>query len=374
MQEYIDRYGAERLWVAAVVGLVAVVGLLAVLFPQRVYVEFLWQYYWAPVVADANGWDCVAWAGGEVLECDEAGPGSGPTASPGYTFVSYAGYIPTLLLLLVGFIFVIDRIDVDRYRAGFWGLIPFMLFGGALRTVEDANVAVNQATGDAALSLPWSALIISPFIYVVVALLALVALVISVWLEREEYVPGYEYALAGIGTGLLVLSLVTLASWASIGGYGFFPTFAITVLAIASLITAVVWVGIQRFAPSLNSGTRYMGVAVLWAHSVDGTANVLGLDWATSFGLPGNLTPKHPINAAIQEYTGRLLPESIAATTGEVWPFLLLKVAAAVFIIWVFNEEVFEESPRFTILLMLTVVAVGLGPGTRDTLRATFGV
>ncbi|WP_247728677.1 DUF63 family protein [Halovivax limisalsi] len=374
MNEYVDRYGPERVWAAIVIAVVAVVAALVAIFPQRVGVDVLWQYFWGPVVADANGMNCVAWAGGEQLSCSVAGPDSGPTASPGYTAISYAGYIPTLLLLLTGFIFVIDRLDIDRYRAGFWGLFPFMLFGGAFRAVEDANVAVNEATGDAALSLPWQALIISPFIYVTVAFIALCAVVIAVWLDRRGIVSRYEYPLAGMGTALLLGSIAILASWAAVGGHGFYPSFAVVTLGLASAITAAVWLAIQRFAPELNAGTRKMGIAVLWAHSVDGVANVLGLDWATAFGLPTNLVPKHPINAAVQRYTGELLPQSIEATTGDTWPFLLLKVGAAVFIIWAFNDEVFEESPRFTILLMLTVVAVGLGPGTRDMLRATFGV
>ena len=377
MEELIERYGAERLWLATVAVVVTVVALGALLFPQRFYVEILWQYYWGPVVADANGWSCVAWAGGEQVDagagCADAGPDAGPTATPGYTFVSYAGYIPTLILLLVGIYFVIDWLDIERYRAGFWGLFPFMLFGGALRTVEDANVATGDG-GDMIITLPWSALLISPFIYVVVALVALLAVVVSVWLERNGHVDGYEYPLAGFGVAALAVTLAVLVYLANIGGIGFFPMITVVTLVGATVITAVAWVAIERFAPHVNDGTEYMGLAVLWAHSVDGVANVIGLDWATAFGWPNNLSPKHPVNEAIQRYTGEVLPSSIVDVTGEVWPFLLLKVAAAIVIIWLFNDEVFEESPRFTILLMLTVVAVGLGPGTRDMLRATVGV
>jgi uncharacterized membrane protein len=43
-------------------------------------------------------------------------------------------------------------------------------------------------------------------------------------------------------------------------------------------------------------------------------------------------------------------------------------------VLWVFEDEIFEESPRYTMLLLVAVLAVGLGPGTRDMLRATFGV
>jgi uncharacterized membrane protein len=47
---------------------------------------------------------------------------------------------------------------------------------------------------------------------------------------------------------------------------------------------------------------------------------------------------------------------------------------AATFVVWVFNGELFEESPRYMLMLLITVLAVGLGLGTRDMLRATFGI
>jgi uncharacterized membrane protein len=51
-----------------------------------------------------------------------------------------------------------------------------------------------------------------------------------------------------------------------------------------------------------------------------------------------------------------------------------VKLVAATVVVWVFDEQIFEESPRYTMLLLVAVLAVGLGPGTRDMLRATFGV
>ncbi|MFC4246548.1 DUF63 family protein [Natribaculum luteum] len=373
MEEYIDRVGAERLWAAVVGALAAVVVLGALLFPQRVYVEIIWQYFWGPVVADAHSWGCVAWNGGSPVEC---APGTtGPTASPGYTFVSYAGYIPTLVLLLVGVIFLVRRLGIERYRAGFYALFPFMLFGGALRVVEDANAAAFRETGQMAIDLPWSGFIISPLIYFTVFFVALAAVFLSVWLDRNDYVSGYEYPLVGIGTTVLLLTVGYLGYVTATEPYAtFYPMVAVIVLVGATLVTAITWVAIEEFAPELNRGTRYMGLVVIWAHSVDGVANVVGLDWATSLGLPYNLTPKHPINAAIVDVTGSVLPQSIVDVTGAAWPFLLVKVAAAVFVIWIFDETVFEESPRYAVLLLITVVAVGLGPGTRDMLRATFGV
>ncbi|MDS0477925.1 DUF63 family protein [Natrinema sp. 1APR25-10V2] len=375
MDDFIDRYGAERVWAATVASLAAVVVLGAVLFPQRVYVDIIWQYFWGPVVADAHSWPCVAWAGGEQVQCSQAPANAGPTAEPGYTFVSYAGYIPSLILFLIGAIFAVRRLEIERYRAGFFALFPFMLFGGALRVVEDANAAAFEATGEMAIQLPWSGFIISPLIYFTVFFIALFAVASSVRLEREDYVSGYEYPLAGIGTTLLTVSIVYLAYTAATEPYAeFYPLIPLVILVGATLTTAITWVAIERFAPELNRGTRYMGIVVIWAHAVDGVANVIGLDWATTLGLPANLVPKHPINRAIANTTADILPADIVSATGSAWPFLFVKVAAAVFIIWIFDDTVFEENPRYAVLLMITVVAVGLGPGTRDMLRATFGV
>jgi uncharacterized membrane protein len=371
MDEFIERYGAQRVWAATVAILAVGITAAALLFPQRVYVDLIWQYYWGPVVADAHGWNCIAWADGAEVPCNEApADDAGPTAAPGYTAVSYAGYIPTLLLLLIGIYFLLDRLEIERYRAGFFALFPFMLFGGALRTVEDANVAAYRDTGELAIQLPWSGFLISPLIYFTVFLVALFAVVTSVWLERNDYVSGYEYPLFGIGAVALAMTLGFLGYTAATEPYAqFYWSIPAIVLTAATVSTAVVWLALERFAPGLNEGTRYMGIVIIWAHAVDGFANQLMLDWSHVWGL--NYAPKHPVNDAIVTYTGALFPDSVI---GEAWPFALLKLAAPVAIIWLFNEEIFEESPRFAYLLLVAVVAVGLGPGTRDMLRATFGV
>jgi uncharacterized membrane protein len=116
-----------------------------------------------------------------------------------------------------------------------------------------------------------------------------------------------------------------------------------------------------------------MGLVVIWAHAVDGVANVVGIDWAKELGLPADLVPKHPVNRALIR-VGEQFPETVQHFIGTAWPFLVVKLVAAVFVVWVFDEQIFEESPRYAILLLVAIVAVGLGPGTRDMLRATFGI
>ena len=200
------------------------------------------------------------------------------------------------------------------------------------------------------------------------------ALLGSVWLRDSDVTESYLYPLAGVGTALLVTSIGYLTLLAFTTEYvDFFPQITVVVLIGATLVTWLTWEGVKRYAPEVNEGTRNMGIVVLWAHAVDGVANVVGIDWAKELGLPADLVPKHPVNRALIN-VGEQFPEAVVNLIGTAWPFLLVKIVAAVFVVWVFDEQIFEESPRYAILLLVAIVAVGLGPGTRDMLRATFGI
>jgi uncharacterized membrane protein len=369
--------GAERLWLAAVgtLALVLVGGSIA--FPRAVYDRFVWQYFWGPVEADAQSAVCaVRTAGGtEYLgsstACEAA---AGVVAYPGYTLVSEVGYMITLLVALSGVVFLMRRLDVGRERRFFYALLPFVFFGGALRVVEDANDTPGVADG--LLAYPLNTLFISPIIYFTVFVLTVAAVMAAVGLERQGVVDDYQRPLFWIGTVVLVLTLAYLSglALAADNTVTFYPQVLGIVLVGATLSALGTWALIERFAPSINAGTGRIGLVIIWGHAVDGVANVVGLNWMTAIGAGPNLVPKHPVNQFVVDFTASTLPPSILAVTGDAWPFLLLKLVAAAFVVWVFEESVFEDSPRYTMLLLVAVLAVGLGPGTRDMLRATFGV
>jgi len=112
----------------------------------------------------------------------------------------------------------------------------------------------------------------------------------------------------------------------------------------------------------------------VWGHAVDGVANVLSLDWTDALGIGVNYGSKHVVNEATVRITGSVQPAWLSEAIGTAWPFLFIKVAAAVLVVWVFNDEIFEESPRYAYLLLIAILAVGLGPGTRDMLRAMLAI
>ena len=367
----------ERLWTAVVGTLAAALVAGAALFPNLVYARFIWQYFWGPVAADAHGAAATAWNGGDPLFFETtagAAGAAGPIAYPGYTLVSEIGYAVTLIVAVAGVVFLLNRLDFELETSLIYALFPFLLFGGALRVLEDAQNALG-ATESSLLPFPWNALLISPIIYFTVFFLTLGVLIGAIRLRKRGLVDTIEWPIAGAGTAVLGLSLAGLLFLSATSpNVAFHPIFTVLTIGGATLIAGVGWWAVRRFVPSVADGTPLLGALILWAHSVDGLANVLAIDWGAELGLPYDLVPKHPANRAIIDATAALVPESVTAVIGVAWGFLLVKIAAALIVTGLFDRRMIEESPRFSTLLLLAVIAVGLGPGTRDMLRATFGV
>ncbi len=377
-----------RAWVVtAVLATVVVVG-GALAFPRQVYDRFIWQYFWGPVYADAHNAQCAVRSGGSVeplndQACSQAKITGQIVAEPGYTVVSEIGYAVLLLFMLVGVYFLVRRLQLGRDRRLFFALIPFMFLGGALRVVEDAtDAAVTSADAGAVIGYPLNALIISPVIYGVVFLITLAAILIGLGLVRGDRIESdrYPMVVGGIGTAAVVLTVgyigYLVATMDTSGTrIGFYPQLPAVVLVLSVLIAGGVYAAMDRFAPWTNAGTGLMGLVVLFAHALDGVANVIAADWMGALGLGFlHYDPKHPANRIIIEVAGTVLPQSVIDAIGTAWPFLLVKIVAAVLVVSLFDDRIFEDSKQYAMLLLVAIVAVGLGPGTRDMLRATFGI
>jgi uncharacterized membrane protein len=255
-----------------------------------------------------------------------------------------------------------------------------MFFGGALRVVEDANDAALQAGIETLLSYPLNTLIISPIIYFTVFAVTLAGLVASVVLERRGVTESYGRPLFAYGALALVITVGFLLVFVpsrlvgAIQGADFYPQMTVVTLVLATLIAVAAYYGAERFAPVINEGTGRIGFVVIFGHAVDGVANVIAADWLDPLGIPVEYTAKHPINRVLVGIVESFQPESVSAVVGTSWLFLVVKIVAALGVVYIFDEGIFEESPRYAILLLIAILAVGLGPGTRDMLRATFGI
>ncbi|PSP92780.1 hypothetical protein BRC78_02685, partial [Halobacteriales archaeon QH_8_68_33] len=312
---------------------------------------------------------------GSTAACRAAAE-TGVVAYTGYTTVSTVGYMVILLFAILGVLHLLDRIEVGEDRRLVVALLPFMLFGGALRVVEDVTDSAVRAGVEPILTYPLNTLFISPIIYVTVFLVTLVAVLASLRLGSADVVRNRYRALGGIGAAVLGVTLAYLFWVAFTTDYvDFYPQVLVVDVGLASVLAYALYVGADRYDPEINRGTAAAGLVVLWAHAIDGVANVVAADWLPALGHPiDSYSAKHVINRLIIDVTRTVQPAELSAAIGTSWPFLVVKLAVAVAIVWLFNETIFEESPRYAVLLLVAASAVGLGPGTRDILRVTFAI
>jgi uncharacterized membrane protein len=365
-------------YLAAVGTAIVAVAAAAAAFPTAVYDRFIWKYFWGPVYADAHGETCAYLTdGGVAFEASRSACATHSTgAVVGYNTFNEVGYAVILLTALIGLVLLLRHLEIGESPALFYGLFPFMFLGGALRVVEDAANAARLTPGaEPAITYPVNSLLISPVIYFTVFFFTVAALLVARWAEDEGYVERYDRALAGIGAAALGATLLYLVVLAFTTEYvSFLPQFTVVTLVGATVVTGVAWWAIEEYAPDLNAGTGLVGLVIIWGQTLDGVANVVGLDWGAELGLANDLVGKHPVNRFVVDATSGLLPPSVVAVTGDAWPFLLLKVVVAVAVVALFDEAVMEESPRYSIMMLIAILAVGLGPGSRDMLRATFAI
>ena len=386
LQDRASTLSPARAWLATFAAALAVLVGGSLVLRDLVYDRFIWQYFWGPVYADAHNAACAVKQGGttRLLGSDACAalPADAVVARPGYTVVSEVGYAVTLVFMLAGVLFLLRELELGTEKEFFFALIPFMFFGGALRVVEDANnVAATTEGVEQAITYPLNALIISPIIYFVVFAITLATLVAAVLLDRRGVVDDFVPVVFGAGAVYLLVTVAYIyyvVSSRLVGqpgtDAGFYPQMTLAVLVLSTLISVAVFGALRWAKPSVVAGTGLIGLVVLFGHTLDGVANVLAADWWQVLGLPFQYYPKHPVNAFIINFTEANLSGGVSESLGTAWPFLLVKIVAAVAVIWLFDEQIFEESPRYAILLLVAILAVGLGPGTRDMLRATFAI
>ena len=385
--ELLDRYGVspERAWLGTLLAVAVTVAAAAVAFTERVYWGFIWRYFWGPVHADADGVDCYVHLPEQGQTVEGSGincsPGAYDTtafiAEPGYTVVSTLGYITVLVFMLAGVYLLFRNVTLAPHKRFFYAIVPFMLFGGALRAVEDAFVAAIEAGVSPALEFPASALFISPFIYFTVFGIATASFFLSKRLQQRGLTESYTRPLGVIGAGWLATTVGYLLSLVATTDYvSFEPAIPAIILGLAAVSAVVVYAGAEQFWPAANTGTGLVGLVVVWGHAVDGFANVLANDWTQVWNLGVDYSPKHPFNEFVIDTTGTLQGgDAIAGVyVGEAWPFALVKILVPLAIVALFNDEFMDESPRFGIMLLGAVIALGLGPGTRDMLRFALGI
>jgi uncharacterized membrane protein len=370
--------------------------------PAAVWDGFLYPYFWSSIEADARN------VGG---------------AAESYNVLNTLAYALILVPALLFIWRVLDRVKVrvdDRFLLM---LTPFIVLGGAARALEDALYFKEPAVFA----------FISPLIYVAEGFLVLALVVSAAWVATTAAAKGPQRGVAawvvafapgaaalvvlgsfsphlvaapipapillsavsaaflagaagamrpGAGqphrfvviAGFLLLAVAAylIVRWATLGGWE--PTAepvpthlgeAPAVLLLAASAAALTWAGLWLLAPRAawaKSMLAPVNLLVLFGQYLDGAATYWGID---HFGYQ----EKHVLTGFFIEQAG---------TAVVMFPIKLVFVLFVLYLIDVmFRDDLKDPDGKpgtLAGLLKLTVLAVGMGPGTRDLLRLVMGV
>ena len=159
-------------------------------------------------------------------------------------------------------------------------------------------------------------------------------------------------ALAAVG-GLLLVPVVTVAVAGGVSRAGVF--WSAVALAATVPTAAVVWIGLTRARPK-TAITGGVGALAVFGHALDGVSTAVGV---TQLGF-GERTP---ISRILLELGG--VPP--VPLLGSGWVFVLVKLAVASAVVWLFAEYV-REAPAEGYLLLGLIAAVGFGPAAHNLL------
>lgn len=370
--------------------------------PAVVWDGFLYPFFWSSIEADARN------AGG---------------AAEAYNIVDTIAYALLLVPALLFIWRVLDRIKVrvdDRFVLM---LTPFLLLGGTARALEDALYFREPAVYA----------FISPIIYVAEGFLVLAFVVSAWWVARAgaaggpargvaawcaAFAPGAValFLLASASPGLvavavpapILLAALAAAFLAGVAGvvrsterspHRFVVIAGLTLLGVASYLI-VRWSALGSWDGSAPAAETHLGEGpvILLMAGAAAALTMTGLwlvaprvTWAKSMLLPVNglvlfgqfldgaatywgidhfgYQEKHVLTGFFIEQTG---------TAAVMFPIKLVFVLFVLYLIDVaFKDDLKDADGRpgsLAGLLKLTVIAVGMGPGTRDMLRLVMGV
>jgi len=318
-----------------------------VLFPNIFYDNWIWKYYWGPLLADATTGTTATY--------------NGVTAHAGYTIISEITYGILIIIALYLIYKLIKKLKITIDWKFALALMPYIIFGPVARTLEDTGY-FNEPT------VYW---FISPLIYVQITIYAVLFLLLGYYLEKKLKNPKITVnrVIFTGGSILLIPSLYLIAIWILGARWGTkenpvvrFDVFLI-VIGLVLLITGIVYLiaylykNKQKIAVYRNP----LNLAIILGHQIDGLTSYISIKDPFMMGL--SYTEKHPASDLLLNIWGPLFP---------IVKFLLIIVVIYVFDV-LYKQELKKYSGLVN-LLKICILILGFSPGLRDLLRVTMGV
>lgn len=362
-----------KAWYAALAaGLIFIITLI--FFPDVVYDQLLWKYFIGPIIADASG-HSVSYHNVHAYE--------------GYTVFSEVAYGATLVAFIYLLYRLFERLELIADTRFILSTLPFMLYGGVARVIEDAGI----------LKEPLSYLFISPIIYFQIGLLFSLALYFGLKItETKKFI----YTMIGNNAAFLVIYIIFLRDYST---YTLHPVaFAIFSMFVVIIYhnskqrdysTSIFCYGLLSLLAALyvliifSIDKQYFELkillGVLTAAAITGV--IYFISWKFNFNLLMNkinslIVFGHMLDS-MTTYFAVVNPFKWNITYGEKHPlpdflmknaygigYPLLKLIVVLGIIYAIDDI----KPNLKNLLKFAILFLGFSPGLRDVIRILIGV
>jgi uncharacterized membrane protein len=318
-----------------------------VLLPSVFYDQWIWKYYWGPVVADAeNSPSGMAFY-------------NGVAASEGYTMVSEITYGLILVIALFIIYKLLKKLNIVVDWRFALSLMPYILFGPITRVLEDTGY----------FDAPVVYWFISPLLYFQIAAYALSFLVLGYYIEKKFQKPRLtvNFILFIGGLILLVFPVTLIARWVAGDRWGITigskPDVFLIVIGIVALVVGLVYLiaFVFRNNKKIAVYKNPLNLAMIAGHLIDGITSYISIKDPLNMGLM--YSEKHPASNALLDIWGPLFP---------IVKFVLIIIVIYVFDI-LYNDEL-KNNQILVNLIKIGILILGFAPGLRDLLRVTMGV
>lgn len=297
---------------AAILGALATLVLLAALFPNAFYYPIVWKYYWGPVVADSAGTPLTR---------------GGVTADPGYNLVDTTTWILIMGASLWTLLDAFRRRGIRFTRTLTLSFIPMIVAGGTMRGLVELDWLPE----------PWAYAFITPNIYVVFFLYSISALGLGLALEARSR-GRIQHWHATLAAGLLATT-ITWAGW---------TTYILAAEAVRWIVlweifgySAMLTASVVLLAWKFQFARDPLYVLALYGQIVDGMQNYIGIT---------------------KGYTSKLMGPNFLQALGD--PGLLVaKLVLIVPMLAYLKAKAEKDDVNVVQLILLAILALGLAMG-----------
>lgn len=257
-----------------------------------------------------------------------------------YTVVDTLTYAIILIIAVYLLYRWMKRYSIPVDRDLVLATLPFIVFGGLMRVVEDTGVIASD----------WRFLLITPIIFFFIFFIAFTVL-ITAWVLSRRGLVGNPYKAYGLVGVLLVL--LTAGYLAYLGSTRFHLDLSVLVVILSlTVITAALVYAFLRYGLKWTYAADPLYLALIFGHMLDASATSYGIDI-------------HPMAYVEQHVVGSNLI-ALTGTAFSMFPLKLIVLVPGIYILQMYRKE--GSSDLFH-LIVLAMITVGLAPGVRDMVR-----